>query len=412
MSKIEELIKKLCPNGVEYKTIGELFDVKNGYTPSKNNKYFWKNGNIPWFRMDDIRTNGNILNDATQHITELAIKNRKFPKDSLIVATTATIGVHALIKCDFVCNQQLTCVAIKEKLKNDLNIKFCFYYFDIIDEQCKKIANQGGGMPIVSLEKMKKLVFPIPPLEVQCEIVHILDDFTLLSAELSAELKARREQFNYFRSKLFEKYLSDFVELDSIGDVTKLAGFEFTKYVKYSQEGNIIALRGLNVKDGRLVLNDIKYIDNSDFSKLERSKLYKNDLLYTYVGTVGQVGLVDQNNKYYLAPNVARIRINNSKVLPKFVMYFLQTPEFKVNQLDKLTGASSMKNITMTNIRKFKIPLPSIEEQKRIVNILDRFDKYCNNISEGLPAEIEARQKQYEYYRDKLLTFKELKVNE
>lgn len=412
MSKIEELIKKLCPNGVEYKTIGELFDVKNGYTPSKNNKYFWENGNIPWFRMDDIRTNGNILNDAIQHITELAIKNRKFPKDSLMVATTATIGVHALIKCDFVCNQQLTCVAIKEKLKNDLNIKFCFYYFDIIDEQCKKIANQGGGMPIVSLEKMKKIVFPVPPLEVQCEIVHILDDFTLLSAELSAELKARREQFNYFRSKLFEKYLSDFVELDSIGDVTKLAGFEFTKYVKYSQEGNIIALRGLNVKDGRLVLNDIKYIDNSDFSKLERSKLYKNDLLYTYVGTVGQVGLVDQNNKYYLAPNVARIRINNSKVLPKFVMYFLQTPEFKVNQLDKLTGASSMKNITMTNIRKFKIPLPSIEEQERIVNILDKFDKYCNNISEGLPAEIEARQKQYEYYRDKLLTFKELKVNE
>lgn len=412
MSKIEELIKKLCPNGVEYKTIGELFDVKNGYTPSKNNKYFWENGNIPWFRMDDIRTNGNILNDATQHITELAIKNRKFPKDSLMVATTATIGVHALIKCDFVCNQQLTCVAIKEKLKNDLNIKFCFYYFDIIDEQCKKIANQGGGMPIVSLEKMKKIVFPVPPLEVQCEIVHILDDFTLLSAELSAELKARREQFNYFRSKLFEKYLSDFVELDSIGDVTKLAGFEFTKYVKYSQEGNIIALRGLNVKDGRLVLNDIKYIDNSDFSKLERSKLYKNDLLYTYVGTVGQVGLVDQNNKYYLAPNVARIRINNSKVLPKFVMYFLQTPEFKVNQLDKLTGASSMKNITMTNIRKFKIPLPSIEEQERIVNILDKFDKYCNNISEGLPAEIESRQKQYEYYRDKLLTFKELKVNE
>lgn len=408
MSKIEELIKKLCPNGVEYKTIGELFDVKNGYTPSKNNKYFWENGNIPWFRMDDIRTNGNILNDATQHITEVAIKNRKFPKDSLMVATTATIGVHALIKCDFVCNQQLTCVAIKEKLKNDLNIKFCFYYFDIIDEQCKKIANQGGGMPIVSLEKMKKIVFPVPPLEVQCEIVHILDDFTLLSAEL----KARREQFNYFRSKLFEKYLSDFVELDSIGDVTKLAGFEFTKYVKYSQEGNIIALRGLNVKDGRLVLNDIKYIDNSDFSKLERSKLYKNDLLYTYVGTVGQVGLVDQNNKYYLAPNVARIRINNSKVLPKFVMYFLQTPEFKVNQLDKLTGASSMKNITMTNIRKFKIPLPSIEEQERIVNILDKFDKYCNNISEGLPAEIEARQKQYEYYRDKLLTFKELKVNE
>ena len=202
------------------------------------------------------------------------------------------------------------------------------------------------------------------------------------------------------------------VELDSIGDITKLAGFEFSEYVKYSDEGNIIALRGLNVKNGKLILNDVKYIDKSDFSKLDRSKLYENDILYTYVGTVGQVGLVDSDDKYYLAPNVARIRITDNKVIPQYVMYFLQTPEFKMNQLDKLSGSSSMKNITMTNIRKFKIPVPPLDEQKKIVEILDRFDKLCNDISEGLPAEIEARQKQYEYYRDKLLTFKELKVNE
>ena len=159
-------------------------------------------------------------------------------------------------------------------------------------------------------------------------------------------------------------------------------------------------------------------IDNLDSSYISKTFLVTaNTSMSKYTVNVKNLNiegykLVDQNNKYYLAPNVARIRINNSKVLPKFVMYFLQTPEFKVNQLDKLTGASSMKNITMTNIRKFKIPLPSIEEQERIVNILDKFDKYCNNISEGLPAEIEARQRQYEYYRDKLLTFKELKVNE
>ena len=107
---------------------------------------------------------------------------------------------------------------------------------------------------------------------------------------------------------------------------------------------------------------DVKYVDNSDFSKLNRSKLYENDILYTYVGTVGQVGLVDKNDKYYLAPNVARIRILDKKVNPKYVMHFLLTNEFKTNQLDPLSGTSSMKNITMTNIRKFKIKIIVIYE--------------------------------------------------
>ena len=127
------------------------------------------------------------------------------------------------------------------------------------------------------------------------------------------------------------------------------------------------------------------------------------------MGTVGQVGLVDKNDKYYLAPNVARIRITDKNVLPKYVMYFFLTDEFKKKQLDVLSGTSSMKNITMANIRKFKIPVPPIDEQKRVITILEKFDKLSTDISEGLPAEIEARRKQYEYYRDKLLNFEEKK---
>ena len=142
MEKIGEIINSLCPNGVEYKEIGELFTVKNGYTPSKNNKEFWDNGNIPWFRMEDIRTNGKILNESIQHITKKAVKGDLFKKNSLMVATTATIGVHALIETDFLCNQQLTCVSIKDKYEDVLNIKFYFYYFDLVDKECIKIANQ------------------------------------------------------------------------------------------------------------------------------------------------------------------------------------------------------------------------------------------------------------------------------
>ena len=411
MQKIHNLIEKLCPNGVEYKTIGELFDVKNGYTPSKNNKYFWENGNIPWFRMDDIRTNGNILNDATQHITELAIKNRKFPKDSLIVATTATIGVHALIKCDFVCNQQLTCVAIKEKFKNDLNIKFCFYYFDIIDEQCKKIANQGGGMPIVSLEKMKKLVFPVPPLEVQCEIVHILDDFTLLSAELSAELEARKRQYCYYREKLFE--FNNDGELKTMGELFPFIrnGFVGTIRPFFTDEKNGIRyLEGTNIHNGIISDNEMIYVTKEFHQRHKKNELKEDDILMVQSGHIGECAVV---GKKYKGANCHALIImsNGGECLSKYIVHYFHTLKgFKA--LNPAITGGTIKHVLAGKIYKIKVPCPPIEEQTKIVNILDKLEKLCNDISEGLPAEIEARQKQYEYYRDKLLTFKELKVNE
>ena len=137
---------------------------------------------------------------------------------------------------------------------------------------------------------------------------------------------------------------------------------------------------------------------------LNRSKLKANDMLFTYVGTVGQVALIDQNDRYYLAPNVALVRITSEEYLPKYVMYYFLTDKFKTEQVVKLLQSSSMQNIPMEKIRKFKLPRVTLEEQKKVVEILDQFDSLCNGISEGLPAEIDARQKQYEFYRDKLLS--------
>lgn len=176
----------------------------------------------------------------------------------------------------------------------------------------------------------------------------------------------------------------------------------------YSDEGKVIALRGLNVKNGKLDLNDVKYIDDSDLSKLSRSKLHIGDMLFTYVGTVGQVAIINEDDRFYLAPNVALIRVEKPFLKPEFMRYYFQTNMFWNTQINRLLQSSSMKNIPMEKIRKFVLPIPPIEEQERIVAILDRFDALCNDISIGLPAEIEARKKQYEYYRDKLLTFKEL----
>ena len=196
--------------------------------------------------------------------------------------------------------------------------------------------------------------------------------------------------------------------MGTIATVTKLAGYEFTKYVTYSDEGKIIALRGLNVRNGKLDLSDVKYIDKSDLSKLTRSKLYNGDMLFTYVGTIGRVAVIEENDKYYLAPNVALIRVDKKIINPEYMRYFFQTNIFRETQINRLLQASSMKNIPMEKTRKFVLQVPSLEEQERIVTVLRHFDVLCNDLSVGLPAEIEARQKQYEYYRNKLLSFKEL----
>lgn len=192
--------------GVDWKMLSEVFDIKNGYTPSKANKEFWKNGTIPWFRMEDIRENGRILNDSIQHITPQAVKGGKlFPANSIIVATTATIGEHALITVDSLANQRFTFLSKKVNRYNELDMKFFYYYMFVIDEWCKNNTNVSG-FASVDMNKFKKLMIPIPPIEEQERIVAILDKFDSLVNDISkglpAELTARRQQYEYYRNKL------------------------------------------------------------------------------------------------------------------------------------------------------------------------------------------------------------------
>ncbi|MFP6235623.1 restriction endonuclease subunit S [Helicobacter pylori] len=202
MNKIERLLQTLAPKGVEFKMLEEVFEIKNGYTPSKNNPEFWKNGTIPWFRMEDIRENGRILKDSIQHITPKALKGKKlFPKNSIIISTTATIGEHALLIVDSLANQQFTFLSKKANCDLALDMKFFFYQCFLLGEWCKNNTNVSG-FASVDMTAFKKYKFPIPPLEIQQEIVKILDAFTELNTELNTELKARKKQYEYYREKL------------------------------------------------------------------------------------------------------------------------------------------------------------------------------------------------------------------
>ncbi len=204
--RLKSLLQTLAPKGVEFKTLEEVFDIKNGYTPSKNNPEFWEKGTIPWFRMEDIRENGRILKDSIQHITPKALKNKKlFPKNSIIISTTATIGEHALLIVDSLANQRFTFLSKKANCDLALDMKFFFYQCFLLGEWCKKNTNVSG-FASVDMTAFKKYKFPIPPLEIQQEIVKILDQFLALTTDLlagiPAEIEARKKQYEYYREKL------------------------------------------------------------------------------------------------------------------------------------------------------------------------------------------------------------------
>jgi len=197
---------KIGAQSVTWMRMCDLFDMRNGYTPSKTNVEYWENGTVPWFRMEDIRQNGRILSDSIQHITSSAVKGgRLFPANSFIIATTATIGEHALIIADSLANQRFTNLQVRKSLIDKVNIKFLYYYMYIVGAWCKNNTNVSG-FASVDMKKFKKLLIPIPSISKQQRIVAILDKFEVLVNDLSqglpAEVAAVQEQYEYYRNKL------------------------------------------------------------------------------------------------------------------------------------------------------------------------------------------------------------------
>lgn len=187
-------------------SIEDVFEIRNGYTPSKSVESYWIGGTIPWFRMEDIRVSGGFLEDSIQHITPQAVKNNGlFEKGSIIMATTATIGVHAQLIADSLANQRFTNLKIRKSLVKELSVKFFYYYLFIIDEWCKANINLSN-FASVDMTKFNNLQIPIPPLEEQNRIVAILDRFDTLTNDLTsglpAEMEKRRQQYEYYRDKL------------------------------------------------------------------------------------------------------------------------------------------------------------------------------------------------------------------
>lgn len=295
--------------------------------------------------------------------------------------------------------------------KAEISIKYIYHFLKLNEPYFKSIGAKMQ-MPQISTPDTDKFLVPIPcpdnpekSLAIQAEIVRILDSFTELTfeltAELTAEVKARKEHYSYFRAKLFSNSSHTTEKLGDIADI--YLGLTYTPH--YVEKG-VRFISAKNTSKDFLDLSDTKYISEDEYlNSTSNAKPKRGDLLFTRVGSnLGHPVIVDTDEPLCMFVSLGFIRVNPKKVLSSYIKHWMNTDLFW-EQVKKHTYGAAKVNLNTGWLKKFDVLLPSLEDQTRIATILDKFDALTNSIAECLPREIELRQKQYEFYRDLLLSF-------
>lgn len=399
MSRLEELIQQLCPDGVEFKALGEIVHFLNGRAYKQPE--LLDTGKYKVLRV------GNFYTNDKWYYSNLELDENKCCKEGdLLYTWAATLGPQIWTGEKVIFHYHIWKLVFDETVID----KWFLYHFLSKDTECISNSLTQSTMPHVSMASMSKRLVPVPPLKVQQEIVRILDQFTELTAELTtqltAELTARKKQYAYYSSLLLSGELNK--QPYQCVQLSEFAKFIYGFTDKAKDEGNARFLRITDITDnGCLKKDDAKYITLNDESRKYLVK--KGDILMARTGaTYGKTLYVPDNAPAVYASFLIKICLDNSVMLNRFYWHFAQSHLYWM-QANKLVSGGGQPQFNSGAIGKVLVPVPSLEEQQRIVSILDRFDALCNDLTSGLPAEIEARQKQYEYYRDKLLTFPEFR---
>ncbi|EEZ5262860.1 TPA: restriction endonuclease subunit S [Escherichia coli] len=400
MSEMSYLEKLLDGVEVEWKTLEDIsIKISSGGTPKTGVSEFY-DGDIPWLRTQEV--NFCDIWDTEVKITESGVKNSSakwIPKNCVIVAMYgATVGKIGINKIPMTTNQACANIQLNEEVAHYR------YVFHFLCSQYTYIKSLGtGSQTNINAQIVKNIKIPIPcpdnpekSLAIQSEIVRILDKFTALTAELTAELNMRKKQYNYYRDQLLS-FDEGEVEWKALEEVSTFANGK-------GHEKDIS-------EDGKYIVVNSKFIStNGEVAKLSNKQLcplFKDDILLVMSDlpngkALSKTFIVDEDHKYTLNQRIGGITVKNSnELLPKFLHYFLnRTP-----QLLKHDNGVDQTNLRKGQILEVKIPIISLIKQVQIVETLDKFDTYTKSISEGLPREIELRHKQYEYYRDLLFSF-------
>ena len=427
MSKLQELIDRLCPNGVDFKPLGEVCDFVNGFAFKSN--LFRSKGeriiritNITGSNVDVMDSKYFELNDYSTDLSKYRVQ-----KGNILIAmsgaTTGKIGCYNSNENSYI-NQRVGMF----KPHDELSERFLFHFLSTITTELYILAGGGAQPNLSSNQLMSDVRIPIPPLEVQDEIVKILDRFADYAAELQAELQARRLQYEYYRNLLLTFNSSAYsCETDDAQKISVIARGGHSYEIQWKTMGEIFEMRNgytpsknkpefwengtipwFRMEDirenGRILADSIQHITPASIKG--KGLFEANTFILATTATIGEHALL-------IADSLANQQFTNLKVRKslanlldtKFIFYYM----FIVDEFCKNnTNVSGFASVDMGKLKQMPFPIPPLELQEKIVAILDRFETLVNDLSKGLPAEIEAVKARYEYYRNKLLTFNTL----
>lgn len=407
MSKLNELLKGI---DVELKLLGDVSKIFSGGTPNTS-KLEYYDGNIPWIRSGEV--NFNVITSSARNITKeglLGSSAKLIRKNSVVLAMTgATVGRSAVVEFETSSNQSVAAI------ETDENIIFYKYLYYFLENSYIEIKNAGqGALTSLNLAMIKKFKIPIPcpnnpekSLEIQQEIVRVLDDLTSLTNQLTTELETerqnRKKQFEFFREQLlsFEKGNVEWKLMGEVGEFVRGNGLQKTDFTEtgvgcihygqiYTYYGNYTTKTKSFVSEE--LATKLKKVNFSDIIITNTSENIED--VCKAVAWLGNEEIVTGGHAC----------IFKHEQNPKYIVYCTQVISF-FKQKKKLAKGTKVMDVSAKDLAKIKIPIPSLEEQERIVKLLDQFDATHTAIEEEITKEMKLRTQQYEYYREKLLSF-------
>ena len=392
MNRLKELIDKLCPDGVQYKKLSELcVALKKGTLKTSDLK---EDGKYP------------VINSGRELYGFYDEFNNK--NAITFAARGEYAGYVSYFEDEFWAGG--LCYPYSSKDEKIINNKFLYYYLKSKEKIIMETLVARGSIPALNKSDLDRFMIAVPPLEVQSEIVHILDDLTSLSAELSSELKARKKQYDYYKDELysFKDKNVQHVKLKDIAEIIRGGNFQKKDFVENGKP--CIHYGQIYTRYGSSANSTFTYVNDEVFNKSKQAQ--PNDIVMAVtsenVEDVCKCVVWCGNENIAVSGHTAIIHHN---INGKYLGYYFSTSHFYKDKT-KLVHGTKVMEVTPSSLNDVLIPVPDIKEQERIANLIENFDKLCNDVVSGIPAEIEKRQQQYEYYRDKLMSFKEVEINE
>ena len=387
---IDRLVAELCPDGVEYRPLGSLGKRNKGTAITASKMRSLEPGN------KDLRifAAGSTFVDTDS--SNIPAKDILYGP-AIIVKSRGYIGFEYYEK-SFTHKNEMWSYTLDSDLVNQ---KFIYYYLLTQAYYLQELArSKSVKLPQLAVKDTDSLEVPVPPLEIQEAIVEVLDKFTSLEAELEAELEARTLQYEYYRDSLFEALDCPRVPLGSLGTFVRGNGLQKKDL---QESGNPVIHYGqVFTRYGLHEDKTLSYANDEVYNKLRKAE--KGNLV---IATTSENDEDVCKALAWLGETPAGISgdayIYRHEMNPKYISYFFTTHDFQRQKLRHITG-TKVRRVSGKNLETIEIPLPSLEEQQRIADILDRFDALTTSLSEGLPAELAARRSQYEYYRNQLLS--------